>query len=154
MGISRSDEPYTSYIVGKVGGGTSSPYQWNVSYQGGYLDGVVSSDTLAQNYVIVESPVSLNQWFHFVLIFDGSQPVQQRVKLYVNGSSGSSFIATSMGNLGTSTTASQESIDVGATLVPNSLHWSDFLNGDVDDIRIYNRALSAAEVMDLYLAPN
>jgi hypothetical protein len=72
----------------------------------------------------------------------------------VNGSSGSSFIGASLGNLGTTTTASQQSIDAGATLVPNSLHWSDFLNGDVGDIRIYNSALSAADVLNLYLAPN
>ena len=78
----------------------------------------------------------------------------QRVQLYVNGSSGSTSLNASRGTLGTTTVPCQQTLDVGAMLVPNSLHWSDFLNGDVGDIRIYNRVLSAAEILNLYLAPN
>jgi hypothetical protein len=143
-----------SVIIAKNAGGTTGPYQWSVSYSYGNIIGGVFSDTLAQNYIELASPVSLNQWFHFVLVFDGSQPKLQRVQFYVNGSNGSVSSYANVGNLGTTTTASQQSISIGASRIPNSLAWSDFLNGDVDDIRIYNRALSAAEVMNLYLAPN
>jgi len=98
--------------------------------------------------------VSLGQWFHFVLVFDGSQPELQRIQLFVNGTSGSASLYAHVGTLGTSTSPSQETVSIGATHLPNSLIWADLLNGEIDDVRIYNRALSAAEVLNLYLAPN
>ncbi|MDR3625765.1 MAG: sialidase domain-containing protein, partial [Ignavibacteriaceae bacterium] len=76
------------------------------------------------------------------------------VKLYVNGSSGSTYVYQNTGTLGTNTKDSQADLTIGAVHQPNSSDWSDFLNGNVDDIRIYNRALSATEVLNLYLAPN
>lgn len=149
---SNGSNDNSAIITKNAGGG--GPYQWTVGYSYGKIVAAVFSDTLAQNYVGYQCPISLNQWFHFVLVFDGSQTLLQRVQLYINGSSGSSYLWANVGSLGTTTTHSQQTIAIGASHPPNTLIWGDFLNGDVDDVRIYNRALSAAEVMNLYLAPN
>jgi hypothetical protein len=143
-----------SEIIGKNAGGTYGQYQWSVSFGYGSIITEVFSDTNGQNYIGLKSPVSLNQWVHFVLVFDGSQPELQRVQLYVNGTSGSTSFYAHVGSLGTSTMPSQATVSVGAAHTTGSLVWNDFLNGYVDDIRIYNRALSATEVLNLYLAPN
>jgi len=75
------------FIIGKNGGGSLGPYQWNVTHDEGVLYAAVFSDTLPDNYVALISPMTKNQWFHFILILDGCQPEMQRVKLYVNGQS-------------------------------------------------------------------
>jgi hypothetical protein len=151
--ISSNESNINSTIINKTAGG-NGPYQWSVYYSNGTIRAGVYSDTLARNYIELQSPVSFNQWYHFVLIFDGSQPELQRVQLYINGSTSSTSLYSITGNLGSTTTATQQNIAIGASHAPNSLIWSDFFNGDVDDIRIYNRALSAAEVTDLYMAPS
>jgi PKD repeat protein len=74
--------------------------------------------------------LTLNQWTHLVGTYDGKYQ-----RLYVNGSqvaqqAQSSSIQQSTGEL-----------RIGG----NSL-WSEFFNGYIDEVRIYNRALTPAEV--------
>ncbi|MGA9405977.1 MAG: LamG-like jellyroll fold domain-containing protein [Bacteroidota bacterium] len=143
--------PGGGFIIGKNGGGNAGPYQWNVTHLNGVLYAAVMSDTLAQNYVAVTSPMTTNQWFHFVLVFDGSLPELQRVKLYVNGQSSNTSLYQQVGTLGTTTENSTQNLTIGASHYannPNSFH--DFYNGNIDDIRIYNGALDSAAVQSLY----
>jgi hypothetical protein len=148
----RSNKQYSSFIIGKNAGSTDGPYQWNLSYLNGYVQGAVFSDTAAKNYILLRNPAALNHWFHFVLVFDGSLPELQRIKLYVNGSSTGTTVAAHVGTLGTTTINSQQILTVGATRASNVTIWNDFLDGNVDDIRIYNRVLSDTEIVNLYLA--
>jgi hypothetical protein len=69
-----------------------------------------------------------NVWYHIVTTFDG-----QSLKMYVNGVLEGT--ATYAGALGTSTNA----LRIGKQTVYN-------FQGVIDEIRIYNRALSAAEI--------
>ena len=76
------------------------------------------------------NPVPLNQWTHLVSTYDG-----QYQRLYVNGvevakSARNSLIQQSSGVL-----------RIGG----NSL-WGEFFQGYIDEVRIYNRALTVAEV--------
>ena len=151
--VRSGNGPISSHIIGKNAGG-NGPYQWVVSYLNGYIVGSVFSDSAGQNYIALINPVSFNQWVHFVLVFDGSLPELQRVKLYVNGTTNSTSLYQHSGTLGTSTTDSQQRLSIGASRPPNTIAWNNFLNGDVDDIRIYNRALSDSEVLSLYLSTN
>ncbi len=74
--------------------------------------------------------VSLNQWTHYVATYDGSN-----MKIYGNGSLIKTCLATGAINSSTNIVA------IGAR--PSVTQW---FNGTIDDVRIYNRALSAAEV--------
>ncbi|HTR81891.1 MAG TPA: LamG-like jellyroll fold domain-containing protein [Bacteroidota bacterium] len=139
------------FIIGKNGGGNLGPYQWNITHEDGVLYAAVFSDTLAQNYIALTSPMGTYQWFHFVLVFDGSQPEMQRIKLYVNGDSSSATVFQHIGTLGTTTVNSEQPLTIGATYhAKNSESSSNFYDGDIDDIRIYDRVLSGAEVQALY----
>ncbi len=74
--------------------------------------------------------LSANQWVHLVGTYDGST-----MKLYVNGSQVSSQPQTG-------------GIDVtsGVLRIGGNSYWGEFFKGRIDEIRIYNRALSASEI--------
>lgn len=76
-----------------------------------------------------------NTWYHVAATFDGRQWT-----LYLNGNfENSTTIATSTLVSGTG------DLNIGA-YASGSYHF----NGAIDDVRIYNRALSAAEIKNLY----
>jgi hypothetical protein len=76
------------------------------------------------------SALAANQWSHVALTYDNV-----RMRLYVNGVQASERTVT--GAIATSTAA----LRFGG----NSI-WSEFFQGQIDEIRLHNRALSLAEV--------
>ena len=79
---------------------------------------------------------NINNWNHISLVFDRDQGTIHR---YVNGVHYDSLTMTSpAGTL----TGTQLLFGAGRSV-------SEFFSGKLDDIRIYNRALSVAEIRDL-----
>jgi hypothetical protein len=76
------------------------------------------------------SAVPLNAWTHLAATYDGTT-----LRLYVNGVEALSRAQT--GNM----TASTNPLRIGGNGV-----WNEYFNGLVDDVRIYDRALTAAEI--------
>ena len=142
-------------MLGKAAGGTNGPYQWTITRADGVIYAAVMSDPIAQNYIGVSSPMSAGQWFHFVLVFDGSLAKSDRVQLYVNGESVNTTILRDLGSLGTSTTNTGQQITIGAghaaggPTIPNNCY-----DGIIDEVRFYNKALSFTEQHDLYVSKN
>jgi hypothetical protein len=87
-------------------------------------------------YVPKESSSSYNQWVHYVGIFDGN-----KMYLYKNG-----VLQETVDPAFTSISSSTQNLGIGLDLSGSSTYW----NGSVDEVRIYNRALSADEVAKLY----
>lgn len=85
--------------------------------------------------------ISLNTWAHVACVYDGS-----KIRIYINGALNNSATATG-------------TIDSGSNWV--EVGWDVNDNGDrypgvIDDVRFYNRALSAAEItqaMNMPVAP-
>lgn len=79
--------------------------------------------------------INLNEWVHVVASYDGSNS-----KIYVNGVLNASASDT--------TDTSYDSVDlyIGTRAGGNT----NIFNGKIDDVRIYNKALSASEVAALY----
>jgi chitodextrinase len=71
-----------------------------------------------------------NTWSHIAATYDGAM-----LRLYVNGSQVGSQSVT--GNM----VASASSLRIGGNTV-----WNEFFSGLIDEVRIYNRVLSAAEI--------
>jgi hypothetical protein len=86
------------------------------------------------------SPTQLNsgQWYHLVGTYDG-----ENVKLYVGGT----LVAT------TPTTGSIHAIASPVTIGASNLIGS-FFSGKIDDVTLWNRALSLSEIKSLYDASN
>jgi hypothetical protein len=138
------------FIIGKNAGG-NGPYQWNVTHADGVVFAAVVSDTLAHNYLALTSPMATDQWFHFALVFDGGLPQMNRIQLFVDGVSYNTRVYKQVGTLGSSTTNCQQQLTIGATHdAYNPQSFSSFYDGDIDEIRIYSRALTAAEIQALY----
>jgi hypothetical protein len=86
-----------------------------------------------------ESPVVMNKWTHIALVQDGTN-----VDIYVNGVSennSSDAVAPALSNPPNAT--------IGTYFYGGP---TSFFNGTIDDVRIYNRALSAEEIQAIYEA--
>jgi hypothetical protein len=88
--------------------------------------GVVTSTNVSLN---------LNNWIFVAGTYDG-----QYMKIYTNGVIAGQISQT--GSIGTNS----EPVGIGMNLDDDS----DYFNGDINDVRIYNRALSQAEIQQLY----
>jgi hypothetical protein len=127
-------------IVGKYD--SWAEYNYAIWYEGGilYFEVGYSGETVISSTVVNTA----NQWYHIAGTYDHNY-----VKLYVNGQEVDS---------------ESENRDLGEVTGPlcigtvrydgTSSHWfnetNDYFNGLIDDTRIYDRALSAAEILQLY----
>lgn len=89
------------------------------------------ADTAIASYANGIPIGSGRNWYHIAGVYDS---VAGNVKVYVNG-----VLGGTTGSLSSLTQNSTHTIKIGTT-------WS----GTIDDVRIYNRALSASEVLQLY----
>lgn len=82
-------------------------------------------------------------WTHCILVFDGTQTGNSnRLKVYINGVSEA---LTFVGTIPATTVANAQNLRIGRTGSA-----SDYFDGKIDEVRVYNRALSAEEVAQLY----
>jgi gliding motility-associated-like protein len=118
-----SSDPWNSY---SIDGGAANNQKWLFSVSKGTAGSQLSAiTTQAANYT---------SWTFLVGTYDG---VSQ--KFYVNGVLDKTISST--GNIGYSTMG---------FYIGNNNELSQWFKGKIDDVRIYNRALSACEVFTLY----
>jgi hypothetical protein len=87
---------------------------------------------ISVNYLIA------NKWNYITFVFDGTQTGNSnRLKAYVN----SNQVALTFTGTIPATTGNNSG---------SNMHMGDGFNGSIDEIRIYNRSLSASEIQDLY----
>jgi len=89
---------------------------------------------------ISNTQLALNTWHHIVMTYDGAN-----VKLYVDGSLSGIHSHTALMNI-----AGNSGISIGESNQANG-YWSH-TDGKIDDIGIWNRALTECEIQDLYHA--
>jgi len=85
------------------------------------------------NRVVANSVIPLNQW-----VFVGASSDGSNVTFYVNG--------VPDGTVGAGTPCTSGPLEIGV----NFPGGDEYLAGSLDDVRIYNRALSAQEMQELY----
>lgn len=138
-------------IVGKAAGTAS---QWQINHDNdGRLKAMVSTAADASKLIEKKSNVmAAGQWFHFVLVFDGTQSIDSnKLQFYVNNQVGivSRLLGAPIGN---ATANTAQEITIGAGHVQgNPAGISNAYTGRVDEVRFYNAALSAYEVGRLFI---
>ena len=134
MGWFNSLAISNSGLMGRTGSGSPNEvffamiYQPNASLRW-YINGT------AENY---GSPAA-GQWQHFAAVYDSAA---QTKKVYLNGS-----LAGQTTQSGALNTAQAYPLRIGAYYYTSA---SSFFGGKMDDMRVYNRALSAEEIAAIY----
>jgi glucose/arabinose dehydrogenase len=82
--------------------------------------------------VVGGAQIALNAWTHLAITYDGAN-----VRLYVNGTQAGTLAAT-----GTMATSGMP-FRIGGNSV-----WNEWFKGLIDELRVYNRALSASEIQN------
>jgi len=126
---------------GSVGSAPSAEqYSMHLNQFGGESDAVfeISNGSSKASVASADNSISNSLWYHIVGTYDGSSVLC----LYINNVMTGCHTVSGFGAL------NQEnySPEIGT----NSYFPSQFLSGSVDDVRIYNRALSPSEVTSLY----
>ena len=111
---------------------------YGIWIQGGrFFAGIWNSDG-AQYSVVSPSGPTPGQWYHVAMTCDFN--TDKTVKLYIDGK----LISTSPA-VGTAIRSAHTTIDIGGR-TPNA----SYFNGIIDDVKIYNRALSEEEIRKPY----
>lgn len=120
---------YTATILRK---GDGNPNNWNFEICSGRMELLLDGSDNAG--FKGNTTLSINTWHHVAATWNGD-----RVRLYLNGVLDNSP-PTRTGTIGTDT----RTIYSGGRTGPTDCH-----NGKLDDVRFYNRALTAAEIVEL-----
>jgi hypothetical protein len=86
------------------------------------------------------SSVLLNEWTHIFVTFSGNSN-QNGIKIYINGAVASTPTSLAISN----TILNNVNLTIGAESDGGRI-----FNGYIDDFRIYNKEMSASEVLDIY----
>lgn len=91
-----------------------------------------------------------NVWVQLTAVFDGTRAMTDRVRLFINGVP-DPLQHTTIGNLGTTLPAYDAPVHVGCTPTQMTMPPTQqtFL-GQLDNVRVWNRALSDDEIQQLY----
>ncbi len=89
------------------------------------------------NYLHSNSNVDVGTWQHWIATYDS---VSKTARLYKNGIMTVEYTNTTIGDM-----TSTAPLHIG-----HSQTWNGFFKGVIDDLSIYNRALSTTEVQQLY----
>ena len=137
-----SDSHQTLLHLGSV---TGDQTVWKDNWTGDNLFMFTSYESGGASPVAVGTTTfDIGSWYLITCVRDTSQ---DRTFIYVNGrKEGESVIGDDSALYG----AGPKTVTVGARR-SNTLKW--YYEGAIDDVRIYNRALSAAEVQELNVVP-
>jgi len=131
----------SNYIISKGFDGTQGHY--GIAYETSTKQFFFEiGNVAAGGYVISKSIITQGNWFHVCGTYDGSS-----LKIYINGMLDSNITATGNYSLGTNT----EPLFLGENYSSTYPYW---VNGKIDEIGIWNRALTQAEITLLYQGCN
>ena len=143
-----SGNPYGSTLINRYENGYSNPngQVWQISLDNSSISGIImnpdgsptSSSIPIPGTAKSNTPISLNQWHNIVLTYEGFT-----VKLYIDGVLTATKAFTSTMNI-----SGNSGISIGESKQANG-YWGN-TDGKIDDIAIWNRALSSSEIATLY----
>lgn len=118
--------PIRAWIL-LIGNADNGAHHWLINSAGGTQFGI-------WNGVYVNSALPIGQWTHIVITYDKTY-----LRSYVNGNL-DQVIMVDTAKFNLANTFNLAKAQVG----------ENFFNGLIDDVRIYNRTLSASEIANLY----
>lgn len=99
----------------------------------------LSSNACSWSYAAISASVALNQWQHIAITYNGTN-----ITYYVNGNGPAKKDSKAWGNIGA---VNSGSLVIGGGPAQQA---QDFFGGKIDEVGIWNTALTDAEIADLY----
>ncbi|MFF0309595.1 LamG-like jellyroll fold domain-containing protein [Streptosporangium sp. NPDC004379] len=130
-------------VVSQAGNQQSGFFLSYHEYEQKWWFGMPRSDAVPAQVTIVASkdPAPINVWTHLVAVYDATT---QKLRLYVDGTlSGEKDHLTPWNARG--------NFQIGRTKMDGS--FTDYLNGGIDDVHVYNRVLTESDVRALHGVP-
>lgn len=133
-------------VLGKWGSdGTGDANQsYSIYINGGKIGTTFNATNATDNVLLTNGTYNDGKWHHVVATATASGT--NNIKIYIDGVLENQ--STSSGTLLKTTT---DRLLIGATSIASGNY---YFTGSLSDVRIYDRALSASEVQDLYANPN
>jgi hypothetical protein len=128
------------YFASKVDGGVGTGYGVGINSAGGISWFLSNNFSTAIDEVRSIITVNDSQWHHFVVVTAGTGP--GGMDIYVDGTLQTSAFSSTLGTNPITNTASFELGSRSGGGVP--------LDGQLDDVAVYNKALSLAEAQEIY----
>ncbi len=123
-----------------VGGAANSTYGWHLAAFSGNMLQLHFSSSASFTTISNSTALSTGKWYHIVAVVDRSNINNSAI--YINGSSAGSSVSD--GGNGSSST------NVQPVAIGNESDGGFPWSGLIDEVRIYDHALSASEVSQLY----
>ncbi len=110
--------------------------------------GLKDSDNDGIGVAATNTPAAPGAWHHIAITYDGSSN-SSGVKIYVDGANQTlTFEGGGCTNCFSGTMKNTNDLWLGIDYTSDS---SDYFHGKMDDVRVYNRALSASEIPTIYM---
>ena len=115
--------------------------------EGNLISSSFNNDGISGSSADVEGAWSgnSNEWNHLIVVYNGSSSTSGNALMYLNGV----LLSTSAASMQINATAWQDSEDVMIGAYDDGTHIQGW-NGTLDDVRIFNYALTAAEIQAEY----
>jgi len=126
-----SDAKHIMAIAGRSGGGTDLDIQTETDNKFKFYVGPGAPSVAVSNTV-----VETNEWYHIA----GTYQANEFIKIYVNG------VLEKTTSIGITRNTNPNKLQIGQSLWPGR-----FFNGTIDEVKIFNRALSAEEIGAEYM---
>lgn len=104
----------------------------------------IGTPTVSASGIASNSTLNASTWYHIVATWDNTGTH----KIYINGVLDKTSTLTNFTTINTSTALPLYIGKSGDNFAPR------LMNGSVDDVLLYNRALSASEIQQIYTEPN
>lgn len=134
--IRRSGSGPAQIMLGRPRTGNTTEW-WSVGYRNGKPQFILSTNVGQPTTLTANNAVNTNVWQHLAATWDGVT-----MRLYVDG------VQVITAAKGGTLTADTTPISVGA--VGTGTTADSYLSGNIEDIRIYNRAMTANEIMTIF----
>ncbi|HLL67675.1 MAG TPA: LamG domain-containing protein [Micromonosporaceae bacterium] len=124
-------------------GVSASTFELKYDQSGRWAFSLAQNSTGTTDQIISAAPADLGQWVHLVAVYTaaGGNASTLRMRLYVNN--GTAVTGTHSVKYG-----STEPLQVGRAM--SSSVWGAPFDGVIDEVRVYRRVLTAAEITTLY----
>ena len=117
----------------------------NTGIGSGYYNGVIGAGNYTGCCSFDSSPVSpFSTWHNAIVVFDGNQPNNSKIKIYIDG-----ILNTNIIGIPNATTGSGTSVFIGRRNIDYD-DFGEYFEGLIDDVGIWNRALSQQEITQLF----